>query len=151
MSTGNGLGTGGGNGLNGPPPPEPVRKVRADALERASTAWSVRVAGGTWAQAAEAAGFHDSDAATKAVRRHYGTLPVLARDDLRGLWRDRLELAWRQVCRDMTEQKPGAVTAAVRVAGMALTLDGLAEPVRVDMTVSDTFEALTRELLAHDL
>ena len=39
------------------------------------------------------------------------------------------------VVQDMTEQRPGAVTAAVRVAGAAIALDGLAEPTRVDMHV----------------
>ena len=58
---------------------------------------------------------------------------------------------WRQVQKDMTEQRPGAVTAAVRVAGAAIALDGLAEPVQVDMTVTETFAALTAELASNEL
>ncbi|MGA8247846.1 MAG: hypothetical protein WB797_13165 [Nocardioides sp.] len=87
----------------------------------------------------------------KAVRNVYGRLPQIERDELRRLWRDRLEVAWRQVAMDMSQQRPGAVTAAVRVAQAAFRLDGLAEATQVDVSVTQTFELLVRELVAHDL
>ena len=131
--------------------PAPTHPVRPEALQRADRAWRARVLGASWAQAAEVAGFADDTTALHAVRNAYGQLPKLDREELRTLWRERLEVAWRQVFKDMAEQRAGATTAGVRVAGLAMTLDGLAEPVRVDMTISDTFERLTRELEANDL
>jgi hypothetical protein len=132
-------------------PPEPVRMIRADALQRASRAWAARVAGGTWAQAAELSGFSDVTACHHAVRSAYGQLPKPDREELRDMWRDRLELSWRQAVKDMTEQRAGATTASVRIAGLAVMLDGLAEPTRLDVTVSDMFTRLTAELAANDL
>jgi hypothetical protein len=134
-----------------PEPPEPVRKVTADHLDRAERAWTVRVAGGSWRQAAQVAGYSDDQAAMKGVRTCYGMLPKPTREDLRDLWRDRLEKAWRQVCVDMAEQRAGATTAAVRVANMAIQLDGLAEPVRVNVGVEATFAAIEQELGLHGL
>jgi hypothetical protein len=64
---------------------------------------------------------------------------------------DRLEALWRQSVKDVTEQRPGAVTAAVRVSWAAIALDGLADQVRVDVTVSTTFERLTAELASNNL
>jgi arginase family enzyme len=75
----------------------------------------------------------------------------MERDELRNLWRDRLEAAWRQVMVDMTEQRPGATTAAVRIATAATNLDGLNAPLMVDVRVTEVFEALVTELVAHDL
>lgn len=130
----------------GPPPPAPVRKVRADALQRADTAWRTRVAGGTWREAAELAGFSSPEHAISAVKNVFGQTPVIDRDALRVLWRDRLERAWRQVCADMAERVPGATTAAVRIATCAMQLDGLAEPNKVDVTVNESFDLLLRGL-----
>jgi hypothetical protein len=137
--------------LPGTPPPEPLPQVKADHLDRADRAWRARIAGGSWKQAAAVAGYSDANAAMKGVRTAYGQTPRVDREALRNLWRERLEWAWRQVVTDMTDRRPGAVTAAVRVAGMAVALDGLAEPVRVDMAITDTFDRLTAELAANDL
>ena len=126
--------------------PTPTHVVRGDALARAEQAWRARVAGGTWRQVAEVSGYADGPAACHAVKAIYGELPTEQREDLRALWRARLELLWAQALRDATERRPGAVTAGVRVAGMALTLDGLAEATKVDVTVSDTFMALTEAM-----
>jgi hypothetical protein len=133
------------------PPPTPTGPVRGDALERADTAWRARVAGATWRQAAEVAGYADAQSACHSVRSVFGELPAPSREDLREVWRARLELLWSQALRDSAEQRAGAVTAGVRVAGMAITLDGLAEPTRLDLNVTDTFEALTRELIREGL
>lgn len=115
----------------------PAKKVRADALERAERAWNVRVVGGSWQAAARAAGYSDTSNAIRAVRSVYGTLPEVERDEVRRLWRDRLELLWQQVVQDVHGRVPGATTAAVRVADRAAKLDGLDEPSRLSITPSD--------------
>ena len=109
-----------------PPEPQP-RLVRADALDRAERAWHARVAGATWLQAAQVAGFSDDAHAIRAVRQMYGELPSWDREETRALWRDRLEWLWRQTLTDAAEQRAGAVTAGVRVATAAAALDGLSE------------------------
>lgn len=117
-------------------PPEPVRKVRADALAKAETAWRARAAGGTWAEAAQIAGYTDAANCCRAVRQVYDDLPTEQREDMRVLWRERYERLWRQAYADALERRPGAVTAAVRVAQAAVALDGLAAPVAIEMTPS---------------
>lgn len=121
----------------GAPPPEPVKKVRADALERAERAWNVRVLGASWEQAARVAGYADPSNAIRAVRSVYGSLPEVERSEARRLWRDRMEVLWRQVVQDVHERVPGATTAAVRIADRAARLDGLDEPSRLSITPSD--------------
>jgi hypothetical protein len=96
------------------------------------------------------AGFTDEHNALRAVKSAYGELPQSQRSDLRDLWRARLETLWTQVLRDAGEQRPGAITAAVRVATAAVALDGLAEPVSLDVNVS-TLAALDQEMRAFGL
>jgi hypothetical protein len=74
-------------------------------------------------------------------------LPIAEREELRDIWRQRLENLWQQAALDAQAGRPGAVTAAVRVAGAALQLDGLAEPVRVDMRVETELTSLLEALL----
>lgn len=50
------------------------------------------------------------------------------------LWRERLELLYKQALADVHEQRPGAVTAAVRIAQVAAKLDGLDAPTQVDIS-----------------
>lgn len=109
-------------------PRRQVSRRRADALGRAEAAWSARVAGATWAEAAATAGYSCGENAARAVRQTYGTLPELDRSEQRSLWRARLEALWRQALRDALENHPGALTAAVRVAQAAARLDGLDAP-----------------------
>lgn len=123
--------------LPGSRPPEPRRSVRADVLERTTRAWAARVAGATWQQAAEISGYSSASTCRRAVAETFGTLPKIERDDLRHLWRERTELVWRQVVRDMTAGVPGATTAAVRVITAAAQLDGLNEPARFSLTPTD--------------
>jgi hypothetical protein len=52
---------------------------------------------------------------------------------------------------DVLQQRHGATTAAVRIATAAMQLDGLAEPVRVDVAVTEAFERLVGELVANEL
>ena len=93
-----------------------------------------------WKVAAEHAGYCDQYAAQKAVRNVFGTVPQIERAELRRLWRDRLEVAWQLVMRDMADQRPGAVTAAVRIATTAAVLDGLNEPQQVTVRNPSTLE-----------
>lgn len=114
--------------------PEPVRKVRADALERAGLVWEARVLGRTWAEAAQVAGYSDATNARKAVVSAYGRAPEIDRDRLREVWRARVEEAYRINREDMTNRVPGATTAFVRIADRAARLDGLDEPSRVEVS-----------------
>jgi hypothetical protein len=108
--------------------------VRADAGARAQRAWAARVAGATWEQVGELVGFSDGTAALRAVRRYFGQLPVIEREETRRLWRERNELLWKQAVRDTSEQRPGAIRAAVAVAQRAAALDGLDAPVRMEVS-----------------
>jgi hypothetical protein len=132
--------------LTGPEPPEPTKKVRADALERADTAWRARVAGAAWAEAAKVAGYSSDKHAIDGVRNVFGAVPQIDREELRRLWRDRLERSWRQCVADMADRVPGATTASVRIAQAAIALDGLDEPTKVDLQVSQVFDGFLKEL-----
>jgi hypothetical protein len=113
--------------------PEPVRKVRADARDRAETIWAMRIGGATWDQCAKAVGLANEANAIRCVRQVYGEVPDIDRAELRHLWRERLEVVHRQALRDVLDRRQGAVVAAVKVASLAIMLDGLAAPQRVDV------------------
>ncbi len=117
--------------------------TRADAATRAHRAWAARVAGGNWAEVAEVCGFASPGNACRAVRAYFGQLPELDRDELRGLWRERHEVMWRQSQRAVRDEKPGALRAAVAVARSAAQLDGLDAPSRVELVTPDA-EAFER-------
>jgi len=123
------------------------QRTRLEADRRADLAWSARVAGSSWEQAAVVSGYTSGQNAYRAVLRRRGELPVSQRDDLRDIWRQRLEALWRQAALDAMSNRPGAITAAVRVAGTAIQLDGLAEPVRLDFRVEPELTALLEALL----
>jgi hypothetical protein len=82
---------------------------------------------------AEIVGFHDAPTAHRAVKRWFGRVPEIDPDESRAMWRERLELLWRQSLTDSTQQRPGAVRAAVAVAQRAAALDGLDAPTRVEV------------------
>ena len=113
-------------------PPAPVRKMRADALDRAEKIWGMRLSGATWSQCAEAVGLSTPQNAMRCVREAYGEVPQVNREELRHLWRERSEVLWRQAFKDVLDRRQGAVVAAVKVAGHAAFLDGLGAPQRVD-------------------
>lgn len=92
--------------------------------------------GATWEQAAEVAGLSDGPNAHRAVTRAFGGVPQPDREELRTLWRDRLESLWRVSVQDAHDRRPGAVTAGVRVTQAAAALDGLNAPVEVVVTPS---------------
>lgn len=121
----------------GPEPPPPVARVRADQLDRADQVWRARVAGATWKQAAQVGGYSSAANACRSVKQVYGGLPEVDREDLRKLWRDRLERLWQQALRDVEDRRSGAITAAVRVEQAAVALDGLDAPIRFSTTPSD--------------
>ncbi|MCR1784110.1 hypothetical protein KVF89_16340 [Nocardioides carbamazepini] len=112
-------------------PPEPSRRVRADALERAEQAWRMRTAGLSWSEVATRLGYSDRSNVIRLVREVFEELPEPDRTELRSLWRDRLERVWRQGMIDAHQQRPGAITALVRIAEAAMRLDGLNAPAEV--------------------
>ena len=128
----------------------PRQIVRADAGARAQRAWSARVGGATWEQTAELAGYANGPAALRGVKNYFGQLPQLDREDLRDLWRDRLEVLWAQSVTDVGEQRSGAVRSAVAVAQRASALDGLDAPTKVAVTPSvQEFEAVVEAIVQH--
>lgn len=131
--------------------PKTLRSVRADMAERTEKAWMARVAGATWEQAARVAGYSDGSNCRRAVANVYGQLPKVDREDLRRLWRERLERLWRQAVQDASEQRPGAITAAVRIEQAAARLDGLDEPSVVELSTPSQreIEAWVAEMLSH--
>lgn len=110
--------------------------VRADAEERARKAWAARVAGATWQQVADVAGFTHPQNAVRAVRRYFGDLPQVDRQMERELWRERLEFLWRQTERDVLQQRTGAVRGGVAVAQRAALMLGLDEPTRTEVALA---------------
>ncbi len=131
-------------------PPNPTRSVRADMAERAERAWQARVLGATWEQAAVVADYSNGSNCRRAVTSVYGRLPKVEREDLRRLWRDRLEIVWRQVVKDLHDRVPGSSTAAVRIEQAAAKLDGLDEPSRLELSTPTEreIEAWVGEMLA---
>jgi hypothetical protein len=115
-------------------------RMRADAAERAMRAWSMRVRGETWQQIAVELGYQNDANVIRAVRRYFGTLPELYREDLRALWRERHEVVWRIALDDVLSRRPGAVRAATAVARSASQLDGLDSPQRFEVAMTDDQE-----------
>lgn len=110
--------------------------VRADADERARKAWAARVAGATWYQVAEVAGYSTPQNAQRGVKRYFGTLPQPDRAMERETWRQRLEWLWQQTQRDVMAQRNGAVRGGVAVAQRAALMLGLDEPTRTEVAVA---------------
>lgn len=98
---------------------------RAGHLQKADMAWQARVQGATWRQAAELAGYSTEQAAIRAVRRAYGQVPEIDREERRRLWRDRLEDLWAENRQDVRDRRAGAVVAGVRIVQAATFLDQL--------------------------
>ena len=72
--------------------------IQPQTRAKVDTAWRARVAGATWRQAAELAGYSDEHAVMKAVRV-LRDAPRFERDDLRNMLRHRLEVMWQQSSR----------------------------------------------------
>lgn len=121
--------------------------VRGDALERANRAWELRISGMPWKQVAEMTGFAHASSAQNAVKAVYGSNPAVDREQLRDLWRARLEVLWSQTISDIADRIPGATTAGVRIIQAAAQLDGLNQPTKVAVSGFDGYlSALTEEL-----
>lgn len=120
--------------------------ARERAREKADACWEARLAGLTWQQAAKHAGYTSRQHAYRAVLDQRGELPVPEREHLRDVWRQRIELVWRQALRDVLERKPSAVTHSMRCALAAMQLDGLAMPTRVSVDVEAGLDALLASL-----
>ncbi len=97
-------------------------------MQRASEAWHLRVIGRTWQQIADECGYANPSNAHRAVMRFAGTVPDPAPDELRRLWRHRMELLWSLAVRDATKARPGALRAGVAIADRAAKLGGLDVP-----------------------
>lgn len=117
--------------------PAPSAVVRADAAQRAQRAWTARVSGSTWDEAAKVAGYADAATACRGVKNYFGQLPVVERDDLRDVWRARMELLWTYAARDAKKGKPGALRAGTAIAQRAAAMDGLDEPTSIAVSASD--------------
>jgi hypothetical protein len=123
---------------------------RARYAQRVADAWSMRVRGADWATIATATGYANAQNAMRAVRTYAGSLPVIdAREDLRSLWRERLEHLWPLAVRDAEAGRPGALRASVAVAQRAAQLDGLDEPQRVHVTPGEEdLDRMVQRLIA---
>ncbi|MFT4234309.1 MAG: hypothetical protein QM607_04815 [Microbacterium sp.] len=113
-----------------------VKRTTADGMRKASSAWQLRVAGRSWEDIAREVGFSDAPHAHRAVRNFFGSVPQPAREELRELARARGEVVFRQALEDVLDQRPGAVRAAVAVLQRQAALDGLDEPTRAHVRVS---------------
>ncbi len=119
------------------PPVEPRKaSMRAGAMKRAAEAWQWRVLGKSWTEVAELVGFSNDANAIRAVRRFYGTLPTPSTDELRAMWRARLEHLWSLAQRDAQAARPGALRAGVAIADRASKLDGLDAPARFEVSAA---------------
>lgn len=118
---------------------------------QADRAWELRVTGLPWRMVAQQSGYTDEANCRRAVTSRFGRLPEPERVELRALWRDRIERLWRQSVLDVAAQRPGAVTAAVRVTQAACALDGLTEPTRIETRVTEQFAGILVELRREDL
>lgn len=113
-----------------------VTRTRADAAERASTAWRMRVAGHGWDEIAKTLGMKGgAPAAHRAVSRYFGKVPQPDREMLREVARQRTEMLWLRAAEKVEETpSPATIRAAVAVLERASKLDGLDAPSRVEVT-----------------
>ncbi|WP_314475150.1 hypothetical protein [uncultured Microbacterium sp.] len=113
-----------------------VTRTRADAAERASKAWRMRVAGGGWDDIAKALGMKGgAPAAYRAVKNYFGKVPQVDREMLREIARQRGERLWLRAAAAVEEApSPAAIRAAVAVLERVAKLDGLDAPSRVEVS-----------------
>lgn len=123
---------------------------RAAYMQRVADAYGMRVRGAGWAEIARATGYSTPQNAMRAVKSYTGKLPTIeSTDQLRSLWRDRLEFLWPLAVRDAEDGRPGAMRAAVAVADRAAKLDGLDSPLRVEISPDEAeLEAVVNRIVA---
>lgn len=110
-----------------------LRKIRADAQKRAVTAYSARLAGGTWSEVASVAGYATEKGARRAVQRVFENTPAPDIEHQRILLRDRADALYRLALKDAHDRRPGAIAAAVRVLEMLARIDGLNAPTKLSL------------------
>jgi hypothetical protein len=121
--------------------------VRGDATQRAMAAWELRVVGNTWQQIADQLDYSHPQAAHRAVTEFRGSTPAIDGQEIRRELHERSEWLWQQACQDVVDQKPGAVTAAVRTLDRLSRLLGADAPTRVAVA---HFQSVAGELYASD-
>lgn len=118
-------------------------------MQRAARGWHLRVTGQTWQQIADELGYASQQGAHRAVMRFAGTIPDPRPDDLRAMWRARMEHLWRFAARDAEAGRPGALRAGVAIADRAGKLDGLDAPMRLAVSPDEQqLEEMVEILLA---
>lgn len=120
-----------------------ITSTRADADERATKAWRLRVAGGSWEDIAQALGMRGgAPAAHRAVKNYFGTVPQIDREMLRGIARARGEVVWLRALKalEASNGAPAAVRAAISVLERQARLDGLDAPTKVEVKQPDELE-----------
>jgi hypothetical protein len=124
------------------------RKREAKAMQRVADAYAMRIRGADWATIAHTVGYANPQNAMRAVRNYTGGLPELAPEELRSMWRDRLEYLWPLALRDVENSRPGATRAAVAIAQRAAQLDGLDAPQQVEISPGEeTLDRLIATML----
>lgn len=86
------------------------------------------MSGASWASIAEECGYSSPSNACRAVGRFGAGLPDIDVDAMRRTAVERGEQLWAQAWQDVVEDKPGCITAAVRVLGRQASLLGLDQP-----------------------
>lgn len=120
-----------------------IRLSRADAARRTAEAWRLRTECGlSWLEIAERVGYANAENAMRAVRRWRGTLPRVDVERMRDEAIARAEWLLARAAEDVTERRPGAVTAMVRAEQRLASLVGLDAPVRIDTTQADNVTAV---------
>lgn len=115
-----------------------VRLTRGDAARRTAEAWRLRTEQGLpWDEIAERVGYANGPNALRAVRRWRQSLPALDVARMRDEAIGRAEWLVRKAAEDVEQDRPGAVTAMVRVEGRLASLVGLDAPRR---SVTETHE-----------
>lgn len=119
-----------------------VTRTRTDAADRASKAWRMRVAGGSWEEIARSLGMKGgAPAAYRAVKNYFGAVPQPDREMLREIARQRGERLWLRAAAAVEEMpSPAAIRAAVAVLERAAKLDGLDAPTKVEVHDPDHAE-----------
>lgn len=125
-----------------------VKRIQADADERASRGWKLRVMGATWDAVARDLGMSSPAAAYRCVKNFFGSVPQPDRDMLREIARQRGERLWLRAAAELEKNpSPAMIRAAVAVLDRAARLDGLDAPTRTEY-VPPTDDEFSRVLAA---
>lgn len=123
------------------------RRTDAEARARAQRAGAMRIQGATWSQIATACEYSSKSAAYTAVMRVFREMPEVDREAQRKVWDARLEALWGYAMRDVSEQRPGAVRAAVALAQRSAAMHGIDAPATVTPS-AEYLEHYVHEMVA---